>query len=94
LETINVDLKRAKINLLLSLDIPQFPESQWTKLLSGGTTDFDQVLSGLYASADRVTTFGDWTTAFNSLAEAFTFIFPHRSKELHAYAAHVRAFFK
>ncbi|KIY43044.1 hypothetical protein FISHEDRAFT_78901 [Fistulina hepatica ATCC 64428] len=116
LETINVDLKRAKINLLLSLDVPQFPESQWTKLLSGGTADFDQVLSGLYASADverttervgglefsyvstaptkRVTTFGDWTTAFDSFAEAFTFIFPHRGEELRAYAAHIKAFFK
>ncbi|KIY47678.1 hypothetical protein FISHEDRAFT_44802, partial [Fistulina hepatica ATCC 64428] len=94
LEIINVDLKRAKTNLLLSLDVPQFPESQWTKLLSGSTADFDQVLSGLYASADRVTTFGDWTTAFDSFAEAFTFVFRHRSEELRAYANHVKAFFK
>ncbi|KIY43016.1 hypothetical protein FISHEDRAFT_78924 [Fistulina hepatica ATCC 64428] len=116
LETINVDLKRAKINLLLSLHVPQFPESQWTKLLSGGTADFDQVLSGLYASADvgrtterigglefsfvstapskRVTDYGDWTTAFDSFKQAFTFIFPHRGEELQLYADHVRAFFK
>ncbi|KIY52474.1 hypothetical protein FISHEDRAFT_35332, partial [Fistulina hepatica ATCC 64428] len=113
---INVDLKRAKIDLLLSLDVPQFPESQWTKLLSGGTADFDQVLSGQYASADvertterigglefsfvstaptkRVTTFGDWTTAFDSFAEAFTFIFPHRGDELRRYADHIKSFFK
>ncbi|KIY49597.1 hypothetical protein FISHEDRAFT_72909 [Fistulina hepatica ATCC 64428] len=116
LETINVDAKRAKTNLLLSLDVPQFPESQWTKLLSGATADFDQVLSGLYASADvertterignlefsytnttpskRVTTFGDWTTAFESFAEAFTFIFPHRSNETRTYAQHIKSFFK
>ncbi|KIY53521.1 hypothetical protein FISHEDRAFT_68868 [Fistulina hepatica ATCC 64428] len=32
--------------------MPQFPESQWTKLLSGATADFDQVLSSIYASAN------------------------------------------
>ncbi|KIY47447.1 hypothetical protein FISHEDRAFT_74644 [Fistulina hepatica ATCC 64428] len=116
LETISVDLKRAKINLLLSLDVPQFPDSQWTKLLGGGAVDFDQVLSGLYSAADverttervgglelsyvsttptkRVTTFGDWTTAYDSFAEAFTFVFPHRAEELRAYALHIKAFFK
>ncbi|KIY46252.1 hypothetical protein FISHEDRAFT_75807 [Fistulina hepatica ATCC 64428] len=116
LEVINVDLKRAKINLLLSLDVPQFPDSQWTKLLSGGTADFDQVLSGLYAAADvertterigglefsyistspakRVSTFGDWTTAFDCFADAFIFIFPHRADELRMYASHVKSFFK
>ncbi|KIY49912.1 hypothetical protein FISHEDRAFT_72144 [Fistulina hepatica ATCC 64428] len=116
LETINVDAKRAKTNLLLSLDVPQFPESQWTKLLSGATVDFDHVLSGLYASADvertterigniefsyastsptkRVTTFGDWTTAFESFAEAFTFIFPHRVDEVRTYSQHIKSFFK
>ncbi|KIY47513.1 hypothetical protein FISHEDRAFT_74617 [Fistulina hepatica ATCC 64428] len=52
LEAINVDLKKARTNLLLSLGAPQFPESQWTRLLSGGMADFDQVISGLYASAD------------------------------------------
>ncbi|KIY52915.1 hypothetical protein FISHEDRAFT_34297, partial [Fistulina hepatica ATCC 64428] len=91
LETINVDLKRARTNLLLSLGVPQFPESQWTKLLSGGTADFDHVLSGIYA---KVTDYGDWTTAFDSFLDAFTFIFPHRRDELREYAEHVKAFFK
>ncbi|KIY46244.1 hypothetical protein FISHEDRAFT_75820 [Fistulina hepatica ATCC 64428] len=104
LGAINVDIKRAKADLLLSLDVPQFPESQWTKLLSGATADFDHVLSGLYASADvehaterigslefsytntvltkRVSNFGDWTTAFESFSDAFTFIFLHRIDEV------------
>ncbi|KIY52463.1 hypothetical protein FISHEDRAFT_35273 [Fistulina hepatica ATCC 64428] len=94
LEMINVDLKRAKVNLLLSLHVPQFPESQWTRLLSGATADFDQVLSGVYASADKVANFGDWTIAYESFAEAFTFVFPHRGEELRHYATHVKAFFK
>ncbi|KIY43070.1 hypothetical protein FISHEDRAFT_78863 [Fistulina hepatica ATCC 64428] len=116
LEAINIDLKRARTNLLLSFGAPQFPESQWTKLLSGGTADFDQVLSGLYASADvertterigglelsyiattptkKVTTFGDWTTAYDSFTEAFLFVFPHRREEMCHYAMHVKAFFK
>ncbi|KIY52562.1 hypothetical protein FISHEDRAFT_69757 [Fistulina hepatica ATCC 64428] len=116
LDVINVDAKQAKINLLLSLKVPQFPESQWSKLLSGATVDFDQVLSGVYASAEigrttehignlefsytstaptkRVTNFGDWTTAFDSFAAAFIFIFPHRVDEVRDYSEHIKDFFK
>ncbi|KIY50106.1 hypothetical protein FISHEDRAFT_72026 [Fistulina hepatica ATCC 64428] len=104
LEAIHADIKCARANLLISLDAPQFPESQWKKLLNGGTADFDQVLSGIYASTDvkrmtehisglefsfvsttpskRVVDYGDWITAFNSFAEAFMFIFPHRGDQL------------
>ncbi|KIY52947.1 hypothetical protein FISHEDRAFT_69404 [Fistulina hepatica ATCC 64428] len=52
LEAIHIDVKQTRANLLISLDAPQFPESQWKKLLNRGTADFDQVLSGIYASTD------------------------------------------
>ncbi|KIY47600.1 hypothetical protein FISHEDRAFT_45027 [Fistulina hepatica ATCC 64428] len=94
LDVININLKRAKTNLLLSLHVPQFPDSQWARLLVGNATDFDQVISGIYVSADRVTTSGDWMTAFDSFTDAFLFIFPHSKGEMCHYAEHVKSFFK
>ncbi|KIY53674.1 hypothetical protein FISHEDRAFT_32840 [Fistulina hepatica ATCC 64428] len=94
LDVINVNAKRAKINLLLSLKVPQFPESQWSKLLSGATVDFDQVLSGVYTSAEIGRTTEHWTTAFDSFAAAFIFIFPHRVDEVRDYSEHIKDFFK
>ncbi|KIY52571.1 hypothetical protein FISHEDRAFT_69729 [Fistulina hepatica ATCC 64428] len=38
--------------------------------------------------------FGEWTIAFDSFADAFTFIFPHRREELQQYVEHVKSFFK
>ncbi|KIY53711.1 hypothetical protein FISHEDRAFT_26013, partial [Fistulina hepatica ATCC 64428] len=114
LDVINVDAKQAKINLLLSLKVPQFSESQWSKLLSGVTVDFNQVLSGVYASAEIGRTMEhignlkfsytstaptkhchtDWTTAFDSFAAAFTFIFPHCVNEVCDYSEHIKDLFK
>ncbi|KIY47218.1 hypothetical protein FISHEDRAFT_74876 [Fistulina hepatica ATCC 64428] len=38
-------------SILRTVEILGFPDSQWTKLLSRGTADFDQVISGLFAEA-------------------------------------------
>ncbi|KAF5379704.1 hypothetical protein D9615_005677 [Tricholomella constricta] len=49
LENFAKDLKLAKASLTNSPRCPQFPDTEWTSLLSGKAVDFDRVLSGLYS---------------------------------------------
>ncbi|TFK33546.1 hypothetical protein BDQ12DRAFT_615005 [Crucibulum laeve] len=43
-----LDVKFAKTHLLNSARCPQFPDSEWTNILSGRAVDLDQVLSSGY----------------------------------------------
>ncbi|RDB27518.1 hypothetical protein Hypma_003768 [Hypsizygus marmoreus] len=49
LENFSRDLKLAKSSLTNSPLCPQFPDSEWTNLLSGKAVDFDRVLASLYS---------------------------------------------
>jgi hypothetical protein len=48
LENFARDLKFSKSSVVNSLTCPQFPESEWTNLLSGRAVDLDHVLSSLF----------------------------------------------
>jgi len=48
LENFARDLKFSKSSVINSLACPQFPESEWTNLLSGRAVDLDHVLSSLF----------------------------------------------
>lgn len=44
------DIKFARTSLLINSDnLPQFPQSEWTNLLTGQAVDLDNVLSGIYS---------------------------------------------
>ena len=49
LENFSRDLKLAKVSLLNSPRLPQFPDTEWTNLLSGRAVDLDHVLAGQYS---------------------------------------------
>jgi len=51
LENFSRDIKVSKSSLLNSARCPQFPDSEWTNMLSGRVIDFDHVLSGVYSAA-------------------------------------------
>lgn len=48
LENFARDLKFSKSSVVNSLTCPQFPDSEWTNLLSGRAVDLDHVLSSLF----------------------------------------------
>lgn len=49
LENFSRDIKMAKTSLLNSPRLPQFPDSEWSSLLSGRAVDLDHVLAGQYS---------------------------------------------
>jgi hypothetical protein len=51
LENFSRDPKFAKTSLLNSSRLPQFPDSEWTNLISGKAVDLDHVLAGQYSVA-------------------------------------------
>ena len=51
LENFSWDLKLAKISLLNSAQLSQFPDSEWSNLISGQAIDLDHVLAGQYSVA-------------------------------------------
>jgi hypothetical protein len=48
LENFARDLKFSKSSVVNSIGCPQFPDSEWTNLLSGRAVELDHVLSGLF----------------------------------------------
>ena len=51
LENISRDFKTAKVSLLNSPTLPQFPESEWVSLLSGRAVDLNHVLTSHYSTS-------------------------------------------
>jgi hypothetical protein len=49
LQNFAIDLRFTKDSILNSIDCPQFPESEWTNLISGRSVNLDHVLSGLFS---------------------------------------------
>jgi hypothetical protein len=54
LENYSRDLKWTKATLVNSFNCPQFPDSEWTNLLSGRAIDLDHILSGLFTVSHDV----------------------------------------
>lgn len=101
LETVARDPKRAKASLLLPPRCPQFPDGQWTQLLSGRSIDLDHVFSSLYSIShdirrtEKSGKYGVsvWVIAYNVFIETALFVFPHRTRELSKYGRHIRQLF-
>lgn len=51
LENFSRDLKLAKSSLFNSARLPQFPDSEWTNLITGRAVDLDHVLASQYSVA-------------------------------------------
>ena len=43
------DLKFTKSSILTSVNVPQFPNSEWSNIITGAMVDLDHVISGSFA---------------------------------------------
>ncbi|PIL33308.1 hypothetical protein GSI_04758 [Ganoderma sinense ZZ0214-1] len=75
LKRFSTDIKYTKSHLINSAGAPEFPEAEWTNILSGHAVDLDRVLSNVYAhSSDdkHIQHLGDVELRYKSLTPVKT----------------------
>ncbi len=96
LEIYNRDIRGAMFAVKTAPNAPTgFPRSQWKRILEGDPVDLNVVLSSSQfplgsRGKKTVQTFADWDRSWTPTAEAMTFAFPHRKRELEEYGKWVR----
>ncbi|KAF9499926.1 hypothetical protein BDN71DRAFT_1427890 [Pleurotus eryngii] len=86
----NCNIKGSKASLTNSACCPQFPDTQWTNLLSGKSVNLNDVLinsieilvNNVSKPAQTVNTHGKWVIAWDQAVITSLYVFPHRVEEL------------
>ncbi|KAF8159932.1 hypothetical protein B0H34DRAFT_674208 [Crassisporium funariophilum] len=66
-----------------------FPTSEWENIVRGISVNIDNV----YSSLHHVQTSGNWSSAFNKIIKATSFVFPHRETKLRKYSEYINGEF-